>query len=358
MNQNSDLKLKALAIGSLPHNNLENAMNLVKKDFMEIPFFPQLANINKNEDMIIQVLEGMPSFFISGSEDFKFDSESDEFLAALEEFFMDYEEIVSGDSPEKLEKYGISPEFSSSFPIFEQIVKDTKPKYAKGQIVGPFTLATSLTDKKGKAVVYDETLCDVIVKLLSLKALWQITRIKSANPDTIPIIFMDEPSLSQTGTSAYLTINEYQVSSMLREISDFIKENGGISAIHCCGKCDWVIPIAADVDVVNFDAYAYSEHFALFKTIIDKFLKKGGKIAWGLVPTLDVGALEKITVEDLVENFEKSVNYLTKRGIDEKLIIDNSLVTPSCGAGSLSVEMAERAMDLVNELSHSLRERF
>ena len=60
----------------------------------------------------------------------------------------------------------------------------------------------------------------------------------------------------------------------------------------------------------------------------------------------------------MVQNFENSVKYLTKKGIDEKLIIDNSLVTPSCGAGSLSVEMAEKAMDLVCELSNELRKRF
>ena len=36
MNQSSNLKLQALAIGSLPHDNVEEAMLLVKKDFSEI----------------------------------------------------------------------------------------------------------------------------------------------------------------------------------------------------------------------------------------------------------------------------------------------------------------------------------
>lgn len=359
MNQLADLKLKALAIGSLPHNNLGDAMSLVKKDFSEIPFFPQLANINKNEDMIIQVLEGLPSFLPYNPENFVLDVESEIFMEGLEEFFTDYEEIVSGENVEKLEKYGFSKDFSSSFPVFEKIISDTKPIYAKGQIVGPFTLATTLTDNNGKAVVYDETLRDIIVKLLCLKALWQINRIKGANSDTVPIIFMDEPSISQLGTSAYLTINEYDVSSMIREVSDFIKDNGGVSAIHCCGKCDWVVPIAAEVNIINFDAYAYSEHFALFNSIIDKnFLQKGGKIAWGLVPTLDSDALNSITIDELLIRFDNCVKNLTKRGIDEKLIIENSLVTSSCGAGSLTIELAERAMDLVNELSQRLRKRF
>ena len=358
MNQSESLKLQALAIGSLPHNNLEDAMLLVEKDFSEIPFFPQLANISKNEDMTFQFLEGLPSFLPSRLENFFVDSESDEFYEALEEFFNDYEEIISDINSEKLEKYAISEQFSSTFPKFIQVIKKTKPAYAKGQIIGPFTLASILNDVNGKSALYDETLKEVIVKLLTLKALWQIKHIKAANPNTVPIIFMDEPSVSQLGTSAYLTISDMEVADMLKEISDVIKDNGGLSAIHCCGKCDWVLPIVAGVDIVNLDAYAYSEHFALHAKVVEKLLARGGKIAWGLVPTLDSEALSKITLDDLVISFENSVKYLTKRGIDERLIIDNSLVTSSCGAGSLTVEMSERAMDLVYELSNELRKRF
>lgn len=358
MNQCSNLKLQALAIGSLPHDNLEQAMLLVEKDFSEVPFFPQLANINKSEDMTFQFLEGLPSFLYSKLENFSIDSESDEFFEALEEFFVDYEEIISDINSETIEKYGISEQFSSSFPEFEKLVAKLKPSFAKGQIVGPFTLASILNDKNGKSALYDDTLREIVVKLLSLKVLWQIKRIKIANPDTVPIIFMDEPSISQLGTSAYLTISEDEVVEMLREISDLIKANGGISAIHCCGKCDWTIPISAGVDIINFDAFAYTEHFALYGNDIEKFLQNGGKIAWGLVPTIDSTALEKITLKDLIINFENCVKYLTKKGIDEKLITDNSLITSSCGAGSLSVELAQKAMDLVFELSNELRKRF
>ena len=49
---------------------------------------------------------------------------------------------------------------------------------------------------------------------------------------------------------------------------------------------------------------------------------------------------------------------MTKKGVDEKLIIENSVITPSCGAGGLSVEMAEKAMDLTKQLSVELKERY
>lgn len=357
MNQYSNLKLQALAIGSLPHNDLTKAMNVVKKDFPQIPFFPQLKNINKNEDMIIQFLEGLPSFLPSKLENFTIDSDSEEFFEDLETFFTDYEKITSENNAEILEHYGISKDFSSSFEEFENIIKTTKPQFAKGQIVGPFTLATTLQDNNGKAVIYDETLKDIIVKLLSLKALWQIKRIKKANPDTTPIIFMDEPSISQLGTSAYMTISEVEVIQMLKEISDIIKANGGISAIHCCGKCDWSIPMKAKIELLNPDAYTFAENFSIYYKMIENHLLSGGKIAWGLIPTLDVDALRGTTLKNLIEKFEQAVKYLTNKRIDEKLIIDNSLITSSCGAGSLSIENAERAMDLVSELSKELKAR-
>lgn len=357
MNQYSNLKLQALAIGSLPHNDLTKAMNVVKKDFPQIPFFPQLKNINKNEDMIIQFLEGLPSFLPSKLENFTIDSDSEEFFEDLETFFTDYEKITSENNAEILEHYGISKDFSSSFEEFENIIKTTKPQFAKGQIVGPFTLATTLQDNNGKAVIYDETLKDIIVKLLSLKALWQIKRIKKANPDTTPIIFMDEPSISQLGTSAYMTISEAEVIQMLKEISDIIKTNGGISAIHCCGKCDWSIPMKAKIELLNPDAYTFAENFSIYYKMIENHLLSGGKIAWGLIPTLDVDALRGTTLKNLIEKFEQAVKYLTNKRIDEKLIIDNSLITSSCGAGSLSIKNAERAMDLVSELSKELKAR-
>ena len=357
MNQLSNLKLQALAIGSLPHNTVESAMEVVKKDFSEIPFYPQLSNINRNEDMTIQFLEGLPSFLPS-NESFEIDTESEKFFEDLESFFTDYEEIIADTDTEILEKYAISKEFSSTFPEFEKIVKNTTPQYAKAQIIGPFTLAAMLTDQNGINAIFDETLREIVVKLLTLKVLWQIKHIKQANSTTIPIIFMDEPTLSQLGTSAYLTISEKDAVDMLAEISEIIHQNGGISAIHCCGKCDWTILIKAKADIINFDAFAFSEHLGLFAQEIDKFLQDGGKLAWGLVPTLDVEALKNITLADLIKDFGQGIKYLTNKGIDEKLIIDNSLITSSCGAGSLSVELAQKAMDLVFELSNELRKRF
>lgn len=356
MNQYSGLKLQALAIGSLPHNNIEKAMNVVKRDFSQIPFFPQLKNINKNEDMISQVLEGLPSFLPSMLKNLSINPESKEFSQDLKSFLADYEQIISKNNTEILENYKISKEFSSSFEEFEKIIKETKPLFAKGQIVGPFTLATTLKDNNCIAVINNETVKNVVIKLLSLKALWIIKRIKKANPETIPIIFLDEPSISKLEHTTYTKISKSGVSQMLKGVSDIIKANGGISAIHCCGKCDWSIPINAEIEILNPDAFTFAENFSIYAPMIKKHLEQGRKIAWGLVPT-DNEKIKTVTLKILIKKFEQAVKYLTNKGIDEKLIIDNSLITSSCGAGSLSINDSERAMDLVAELSKELRAR-
>ena len=345
-----------MAVGSLPYNNIDQAMSIVKENFSTIPYWPQLAKINKNEDMIFQYTENLPSFFYDEENNkIYLETESKEFFENLETFFVDYEEIILGND-ELLNKYGISSDYACAFESFIEIVGQTKPDYAKGQIVGPFTLATSLNDKNGKCAIYDETLKEIIIKTLSLKALWQIKRIKQANPQATPIIFIDEPSISQLGTSAFLTISPKEVVEMFREISDLIKNNGGLSAIHCCGKCDWTTPINAGISIVNLDAYSYAQNLSVFNKQVEKYLLNGGKIAWGVVPTLDKNALEKADLDEMISVFKKGVKYLTQKGIDEKIIIDNSLITPSCGAGGLSEELACKAMKLTRQLSVALKE--
>lgn len=359
MGKYSNLNLNCMAIGSLPHKNVDEAMFCVKENFKEIPFWPQLSRYNKNEDMIVQFLENMPGLVVDEiAERVYLDNESDEFFEQLEEFFLDYEEILSTPDSDLIDKYAISENNSSTIKPFLEIISQTKPKYAKGQVVGPFTLATSLTDKEKKCAFYDETLREVIVKTLSLKALWQIKEIKKVSPDTIPIIFMDEPSISQLGTSAYITISEGEVINLIKEVSDIIKANGAISAIHCCGKCDWSAPIKIGVDILNLDGYFFAQNLSLFHKIIKPYLENGGTIAWGIVPTLDKDALEKADSKEMLTKFDEAIEYMINKGIDKTLIINQSVVTPSCGAGSLSVELAEKAMKLTKELSRNLKERY
>jgi len=352
-----NLKLECMAIGSMPHKNIKEAYNIVKETFNTIPFWPQMVKVSKNEDMIIQFTENMPSFFPDKS---YLDTEYENFYTDLEQFFIDYEIIISNEDYDNsiINKYKITENMSCGFPYLIDHIKSSKPTYAKGQIVGPFTLATTLVDKSGKCAIYDDTLKEIIIKTLSLKAIWQIKQMKTAHPKITPIIFIDEPTISQLGTSAYVSISENEVLEMLKEVSNIIKSQGGLSAIHCCGKCDWKIPIQCGIDMLNLDAYSFAQNLSIYSDTVNKFLLNNGKIVWGVVPTLDIDALEKADTDIIETHFNNAVKYLTNKGINEKLIIDNSLVSTSCGAGSLSVELAEKAFFLTKEISHRLKVRY
>ena len=144
----------------------------------------------------------------------------------------------------------------------------------------------------------------------------------------------------------------------MKEVSELIKKFGALTAVHCCGKCDWSVLIDSGVDIINLDGYFFAQNLSLFAAEVEVFLKNGGIIAWGIVPTLDSDALEISDISTMISKFDEAIGYLKNKGINEELLLSQSMVTPSCGAGSLSVELAEKAMKLTNELSIKLKEKY
>lgn len=358
----SNLTLKATAVGSLPHKDAKEAIGLIFDTFKEIPFWPQLANVDRHEDMTVQYIQGIPGIIYDEKNcKYCYDAQSDKFFEELEEFFMDYEAIVNEKDFTNLDKYAITAPYTSAIPLYLEKFKQGNYSYAKCHIIGPFTWGTSLCGEDGVCAFYDETYREVLIKGLTLKAVWQIQQIKKANPDAKPVMFMDEPVMSQYGTSAFITVKKEEVVDALKEISDIIKEFGGLCAVHCCGKSDWSVLIEAGVDIINFDAFSYSKSLGAYAKDMEKFLKSGGYIAWGIVPTLDKDALEKTNLEELEQKFESAVDDLVQKSkgkIDTDTVIKQSFFTPSCGAGGLPMELAKKAMVLVNELSDSLKQKY
>lgn len=342
----SKLKLECVAIGSMPHDNPNEAVRFAEEYFLMLPFWPQMVRVSKNEDMVLQFLEGMPSCF---SETGYAGGDND-----LERFLQDYETIISKPGSDIIEKYAIS--HAIALEPFLEMVHKVKPDFAKEQITGPFTLAAALVDTRGKCAIFNKPLRDIIIKILIIKALWLIKKMKEASAETVPVLFIDEPSLYKLETPEYAEFSKDSVIEMLKLMSDTVKSAGAVSAVHCCCKCDWRVPIRSGVNMINLDAFCFSENLSVYSDDVERFLKQGGKIVWGVVPTLDKEALETADLDAMVNKFKESVNYLTKKGIDEKLIIDNSLVSTSCGAGRLSVGLAGKALKLTKDLSDKLKE--
>lgn len=359
----SELSLNYTGIGSLPFkgdNAPKCALDFIFKEFKSIPFWPQLPHFVREEDMVFQYTQNLAGLSFEGDKYF-LNPESEEFFSALEELFFDYENVISADDliqcEQTLDKYAILPPNSNSLAPFLNELKNYHPDFVKGSITGPFTFSTSITDNEGKCAYYNDVLKDVCTKTLSLKALWQVKEFKKAAPSAKSIIFMDEPSISQVGSCAFLSVENSDVIEMLKIIADDLKKFGALSGVHCCGKTDWEIALSSNVDIINFDAYSYSQSVANFAPQVKTFLEKGGIFAFGIVPTLDKDELKNLDIVGLEEKFNDSLKYFTSKGIDKDLLLKQLFLTPSCGCGSLDDEGALKALKLTQELSLRLKER-
>ncbi|MFC1672365.1 hypothetical protein ACFL01_04450 [Planctomycetota bacterium] len=335
--------LMTTGIGSVPHTDADEAVSFVCGADFSIPFWPQLPKRHFFEQMIPQYSEGMPCVSLDVEEkSISFDPESR--IEALSEF---YEKFLAEDPA----LFPLPEDYARGFYAFERACNGADCPMAKGHVTGPITFATGISDKSKQTLFGDTDLRDATVKLLSRKAQWQIARLKQFASEAV-VIFVDEPVLSAFGSSAYLGISEEDVRTVEGELFQAIADAGGISGIHVCGNSDWGVIIRTGVQIVNFDAYQYGTRMALYADDVRTLFDRGGCIAWGIVPTTD--EIDNETIDSLSTRLQESLAAMQEAGFAEDLVKERSLLTPSCGVGSMDPDKASKVFDLLREL----RERF
>jgi len=349
--------LRATTIGSLPLTDAQEATDLV---FNYTPLLPSWVQLPKHpgEGMLEQYNEGLPGIQDAGGRIY-LDTGDPGFEQAQLEFYEQYLGAVEGHADESLERFAISRNRARGFFSFVERLSSSKPETletVKGQITGPFTLATGLKDREGKYAYYNPQLRDMIVKLLCLKAQWQIKKLQRLNVSVL--MFMDEPSLVGFGSSAYLGVQEEDIKKDLNEIAGIIHAENAWAGVHCCENTDWSLLLKSDIDVLNFDAYGFFDRLFLYKDDLVNFMNRGGTLAWGIVPTHAEEVITAATAEALIRLWKQHVEKLAAAGIALEKIARQSLVTPSCGAGSLSGTAALRVLELLSTVSHALRKEF
>ena len=341
MNNISDLKGLATGIGSLPHKDAEGALDLIFKYTPGVPFWPQLPKQDIREGMVAQFSEGLPAIKVTPA-GVSFEPEDKE--KDLEKF---YEKIINED----LEYFKISPDFSKGLYAFYRRLKKSdlgKIKFIKCQITGPFTFGASINDEKGRALLHDPVFMQAIIKGLTLKAIWQIRFFKEFAKDII--LFLDEPYLSSFG-SAYSPINRGEVIKGLVEITAEIKNSQDIFVgVHCCGNTDWsIFTEIKTIDIISFDAFSFLDKLLIYAQDLERFLKQKRALCWGIVPTQEFSGDE--TVNLLIEKINAGIKALTKKGIDRKLLLENFMLSPTCGLGTLDIDKSESIFKLLSEVS-------
>jgi len=335
-------KLKGLAtgIGSLPHQDVEEALDLIFKYTPQIPFWPQLPKRDKKEAMVTQFSENFPCLKIKKGE-LVFEPENKE--KELEQF---YERIINND----IDYFKISSDFALGlYKFYSRLEKQNlkEIEFIKCQVTGPFTFLASINNEEGIALLHDSIFMQAFLKGLSMKALWQMKFFQKFGKKII--LFFDEPYLSCFG-SAYTALNKEEVIKGLSELISAVKSDNVLLGIHCCGNTDWsIFTEIKDLDIISFDAFGFLERLILYTKQINSFLKRGGILCWGIVPTQEFSGKE--TANLLIEKIKEGLVAFLKKGLDKELLEENLLLSPTCGLGVLEVKQAELILRLLSEVS-------
>ena len=355
----------ATTIGSLPHTDAARATRLMLQSTPEIPSWVQFPKRDFRENMMMQFTEGLPALVQDGDR-ISFSTLTENYAEQLTDFYERYlaatEEGQNIKSwSEALDSFGLSAQYAIGFSEFMARLAEPAVSGAavmlKGQVTGPFTLGTNLVDQNGRCAYYDEQLRDVIVKTVSMKAMWQMERLGAFG---LPVmIFIDEPSLLGFGKMTFLSVSREDVIGDINEVAATIHAKGGLAGVHCEENTDWSLLMETDLDVLDFDAYDHLQGITLYPAELARFFERGGCLGWGIVPTLDKDAAATETVESLLARFEEGIDQFVARGFDRELLRRRALITPSCGAGGVLTEsLAERVLDLLHNLSTILRARY
>ena len=350
-----DLKpdCRPLLIGSLPVADHNEALDLVLAATPQIPLWAQLP-VYHEEGMVPQFMPGMPGL-VQEEGRWLVDTGSDAFEADLTQFYEDYLQAAEDPVALRESRFALASDVARGFHVFlARISKLAPPPVAvKGQVTGPVTFGLGLKDRQKRPVFYDLHARDAAVKLLALKAAWQVERLKAIG---VPVIvFVDEPALAGYGSSEMISISGDEILGAINEVFEAIHTAGGIAGIHVCANTDWGLILESAVDVVNFDAYGYAERFLLYADQVSPFLARGGLIAWGLIPTGPADVIDGESVDTLVVRWRELMDAATAAGLDPEVLRRQSLITPSCGTGSLSVDHARKVLELTREVSRVVR---
>lgn len=344
----------ATGVGSVPQTKGEEALDLIWRSVPNAPHWPQLPRLGAESSFIAQYLNALfKTGVIADVDKPKFQTEESDWTERMTEFYALYLGALDGDQ-EALDHFGFSKQGGEGFETFCSNLEQFGTRDAvilKGQLSGLLTLGMQITDKNRRSSYYDDTQRDMLIKTLALHAEWQTKRLSQFG---LPVLMMvDDPGLFAYGASTHITLNREQLIEDLNIVAESILRQGGIPGTHVCAGMDWTLLFDSKIQVVNFDAYDYMQSMVILAQPINLFLKRGGILSWGIIPTNPIAWEE--TPEHLTLLLNQNIEELVKRGVDEALLRQQSMMTPSCGTGTLPNDLAEHVYKLLHETSNVFR---
>ena len=332
--------LLTTAMAVMPHQNVEEALDLALS--LDVPFWPQLPNLNYYEDMYVQAAEHFPGAVV--------DVDKRTLRFSMSRFLDEFEETTAHfDEPQYLD---ISTQYSQVYHAF--LAKDLTGKAAiRGQLEGPVSFGFNVLDDNDRPILFDDSIRPLIYEFMARRLNVQLARLKECNSNAF--MFIDEPGL-QFIFSAMSGYGEQQAKTDLDAFFATVDRPRGI---HLCGNPDWDFLLGLDMDILSLDIYSNAEIFATRAVAIKKYLDRGGILVWGIIPT-GFESFSKESLGFLAMKLEGIWQHLCQKHLDLEFLLSRSLLSPAtcCLVNPDRGATVGKAFALLNQLSWQLREKY
>lgn len=342
---------KITGIGSVPFQEAEDGLKLVAENVPYWPHWPQLPANNAEGGMVFQYIQPLVKLgLIKGEKNPVFTSGEAQWNENLTRFYELYLAFQEGEK-EAEDFFNLQGQSFKGLNAFLDSFEQFFPKAegVKGQITGPLSIGLEIKDQQGKDSFYDKTLQDLLVKCLETQGIMQVRKLQTTKKPVV--IFIDDPAIFLLGTASHITLTEKEIATALKEIILPLKKLGAKVGVHVCAQTNWSLLFNLPLDVVSFDAYNYFPSMMAQVRGLESFLQRGGKMAWGIVPTSEIAW--EVSVDKLKGMFEQQCAELARLGLDIQLLKSNIIWTPSCGTGTLPPELAEHIYQLLKSFAES-----
>lgn len=320
-------------IGSLPHTSAPEAVREIAQFSPEIPFWPQLPQRSQRENIIGQGLGILEHFLEPRREGHGFQVKEGRIDSVVEALHRSTGELT--------------PANASGFHVFKEVLSAEGFPSAiavKGQIEGPITLAAYLFHQD-RPFLADPVLFAAVAFHISQIICWQIDHLRRFG---LPVLlFVDEPALCLEAPPANAVSEEQRLNALAVTLND-ARVRGAYAGLHCCAARPFGRMFHAQPDILSFDAHEGLELF-----IADPgargFLRQGGTVAFGIVPTLS-----SLDGMDATSVFIRWLKAASLTG-DPQQLARQSMITATCGLGLLPPVAAAESFRLALGVSKLVR---
>lgn len=312
----------ATTIGSLPHTDPAAAATFVLERQPRLPAAPSLPNRSAVEGMLAQAAWGIDGVTVLSDGSLDVDARSVDPAAPLLD-------------------PGIGGEPFVALRAFLAAVAGRRAPI-KLQLTGPVTLGIAL---HGLGVPAKRAFA-VAGAAVRARASALVRAAQDAAPVAPLVVFVDEPGLTGVMDRSFPLDPNSAIDLVSSSLA--VLEPHAITGLHCCGPADWRVVLQAGPQILSVPVGVGAVEHA---GAISAFLERGGRMAWGAVPTSGpLGA----TPERLWQQLSAEWCGLTQGGCDPVLLREQALITPACGLALHGEPQAELVVTLTNQVARRL----